>query len=516
MNPTPPDDRPVDDASTPAPPAIDIGPSTSTSTSASAPAVGPQGGIRSGKLAGRTMSSAIWVLAWPVLIQQLLQAFVGMTDKVLAGRLGSGEEVAALDAIGIGSYIGWFIGIAMSGLGIGGQALIARAMGAGDERLAHRALGQAMTMSMIWGGFVAVVLWFSAAPLGRATGLDAAALEGLIVYLRVLAISMPFAGIMLVGAQCLYGAGETTWPAAIAIIMNIINVVASWLLSGVDITIRLAGREFTLADPLGLDYGIAGIAGGTSIGYLVGAVCTLFVLVRGVKDLALRRAALTLERPLLVRIVRIGVPNFAEGISMWAVNLFVLVFIGIVAAREAGGSGLQGAHIIAVQWEAFSFLPGFAIGSAAGTLAGQYLGAGRPDLARRAILVCTGIAVAVMGTIGLVFITQGELLTSIISDNPIHLETVPKLLVIGGSMQVFFAITMVIRQGLRGVGDTKWCLLITSLSSYAVRLPATYILGVMLGYGLVGIWIGLCGEFVVRATLFSLRFRHGGWARIRI
>lgn len=462
------------------------------------------------------MSSAIWVLAWPVLIQQLLQAFVGMTDKLLAGRLGSGEQVAALDAIGIGSYIGWFIGIAMSGLGIGGQALIARAMGAGDGQLAHRALGQAMSMSMMWGAFVAVVLWFSAEPLGRATGLDERALDGLVLYLRVLAVSMPFAGLMLVGAQCLHGAGETTWPAAIAIIMNIVNVVASWLLSGVDVTIQLAGRSLTLADPLGLDYGIAGIAAGTSIGYFVGAVCTVFVLVRGVKDLALRRSALPLERPLLARIVRIGVPNFAEGISMWAVNLFVLVFIGIVAKQQSGGTGLQGAHIIAVQWEAFSFLPGFAIGSAAGTLAGQYLGAGRPDLARRAILACTGIAVVVMGSIGVIFITQGELLTSIISDTPVHLDTVPHLLLIGGSMQIFFAITMVIRQGLRGVGDTKWCLIITTLSSYAVRLPATYILGVMLGLGLQGIWIGLCGEFVVRATLFSLRFRHGGWTRIKI
>lgn len=496
-------------------------PAETPGTADASPATGPppttpDGRIRSGKLAGRSMASAIWVLAWPVLVQQMLQAFVGMSDKLFAGRLDPAERVAALDAIGIGSYIGWFIGIAMSGLGIGGQAIIARAMGAGDGPQADRALGQAIAVSAIWGLMVAVVLWFAAAPLGRVTGLDPEALDGLVTYLRVLAISMPAAGLMLVGSQCLHGAGETTWPAAIAVIVNIVNVTSSWLLSGVDVAIHVGGREWVLRDPLGLDLGIAGIAGGTSLGYAVGAGCMLAVLLRGVRDLRLRRSAVRIERPMLARIVRIGVPNFAEGISMWAVNLFVLVFIGMVAREQAGGRGLQGAHIIAVQWEAFSFLPGFAIGTAAAALAGQYLGAGRPDLARRAILACTGIAVVVMGLLGVVFIVGGELLTRIISSEPIHLETVPRLLVIAGLTQVFFAVTMVVRQGLRGVGDTTWCLILTSLSSYGVRLPATYLLGVTLGMGLEGIWIGLCGEFVIRAVLFSSRFLHGGWTRVRV
>jgi len=480
-------------------------------------AVAATAGIRAGKLAGRTMTSAIWVLAWPVLVQQMLQAFVGMADKLFAGRLGPDERVAALDAIGIGSYVGWFIVIAMSGLGIGGQAIIARAMGAGREAEAHRALGQAMSLSAIWGALVGVVLWTTAPALGQVTGLAPDALEGLVVYLRVLAVSLPFAGLMMVGAQCLHGAGETTWPAAIAVIVNLVNVAASWLLSGVDLVFEVGGTTLALRDPLGLDLGIAGIAGGTAIGYAVGAACTLAVLARGVRDLALRGIDLPVERPMLARIVRVGVPNFAEGISMWAVNLFILVFIGMIAAAEdTAGRGLQGAHIIAVQWEAFSFLPGFAIGTAAGTLAGQYLGAGRPDLARRAVLACTGIAIVAMGSLGVVFMTLGEPLTRFISPEPIHLETVPRLLFICGTVQVFFAITMVVRQGLRGVGDTTWCLILTTVSSYGVRLPACYVLGVSMGLGLEGIWLGLCGEFVVRAALFGGRFLHGGWTRIRV
>src|SRR5262245_58083092 len=71
------------------------------------------GEIRSGKLAGRSMWSSICVLALPILIQQMMAACVGLVDTILGGQLPRHMVVPALDAIGIGSYITWFVGIAM-------------------------------------------------------------------------------------------------------------------------------------------------------------------------------------------------------------------------------------------------------------------------------------------------------------------------------------------------------------------------------------------------------------------
>jgi Na+-driven multidrug efflux pump len=199
---------------------------------------------------------------------------------------------------------------------------------------------------------------------------------------------------------------------------------------------------------------------------------------------------------------------------MWGVQLFVMLFIGISGRGEAGG--LLGAHTICVQWEAFSFLPGFAMGTAAGTLAGQFLGAGNPRLARRAIWACTLVGMAIMGSCGLVFMLAGERLTAFISLEPVHLETVPRLLFACGSVQVFFALAMVVRNGLRGVGDTTWILWITVASCYGLRLPLAWYLGVHLGHGLVGIWWALSAELVVRGLLFLLRFLFGRWDRITV
>ncbi|MCK4873848.1 MAG: hypothetical protein KAS72_14100, partial [Phycisphaerales bacterium] len=98
----------------------------------------------------------------------------------------------------------------------------------------------------------------------------------------------------------------------------------------------------------------------------------------------------------------------------------------------------------------------------------------------------------------------------------LHLRLVPDLLLIGGLVQVNFGLAMVLRIGMRGAGDTKWAMIITWVGTWGVRLPASYIIGYVMGYGLTGVWIALCGELVVRSLMFLARFMHGGWKEVRV
>ncbi len=477
----------------------------------------PIGAIRSGSLVGKTMWGAIWFLAIPILIQQILVACVGLADKIFAGALPENIVLPAMDAIGIGSYIGWFIAIAVSGVGIGAQALIARAMGCGKVTDGHKVLGQSLVLAFFWGCIVGVVLWFCAAPLGELCKLSVNAKVYLVQYIQILAIGMPACSVMTTGSMALHGSGDTFKPASVTVVVNIVNVIVSWSLSGADV--RFA--ESTLTNPFTWDLHVTGIAIGTSVAYLVGGILIVGVLIRGAKDLQLHIRDLVPDFSLFWRIAKIGIPNFFEGLSMWTANLVVLQFIGQIAAKmavEIDGDepvvqGLQGAHVIGVQWESFSFLPGFAIGVAAGTLAGQYLGAGNEKQARRSVRACILLAVLFMATLGLVMMLAGNTLTSVISTEPLHLSLVPKLLFIAGVTQAGFAVMMVVRQALKGVGDTVWTMIITTVSSWGVRLPAAWFLGVYLDLGLVGIWYALCGEMVVRGTMFYVRFQFGKWTK---
>ena len=139
------------------------------------PLAEPAGAIRRGSLAGKTMWGAIWFLAIPILLQQILVATVGLADKIFAGALPEDIVLPAMDAIGIGSYIGWFIAIAVSGVGIGAQALIARAMGSGDVCSGGKILGQSLMLAFVWGIIVGAGLWVGAVPLGELCQLSAEA-----------------------------------------------------------------------------------------------------------------------------------------------------------------------------------------------------------------------------------------------------------------------------------------------------------------------------------------------------
>src|SRR5690606_19359427 len=134
-----------------------------------------------------------------------------------------------------------------------------------------------------------------------------------------------------------------------------------------------------------------------------------------------------------------------------------------------------GAHIVAIRIEAFSFLPGFAMSLAAATLAGQYLGARNPRLARIAVQRTTAISAALMGACGLAFVLFGKQITSLLTQEQIHLDMVPRLLVICGLVQVPFAMSIIYRSALRGAGDTSVVMWLTWISTYALRMPLAWI-----------------------------------------
>jgi putative MATE family efflux protein len=476
--------------------------------------------IKSGRLAGKSLWQSIWILSIPVLVQQMMAALVGTTDTLLAGNLPPGTAGAALDGVGFGASFMWVASIVLMGLGIGGQAIISRAMGSGNLGEARSAGGTAVAVSFAAGIGGGIASWFAGPIAAVWMGLSSEALGYATEYVRIIAISMPFMSIMTVGGMALHGAGETAKPSLIAVATNIVNVVCSWSLSGVVVVFG----SLTIANPSPLDpsrWGVWGIAAGTAICYVVGGAWTLVVLQRGVKDFKVSSRDLRPNPIMLRRIITLGIPNMLEGATMWlTTSIGVTKFIGMIAVAQGGAEGpvkgLFGAHMVTVRWESFSFLPGFAMGTAAGALAGQYMGAGSVIMARRAIWACLWIGMTMMGLFGIVFMLAGDTLAHLMSRDPVILAEVPKLLFICGIVQVFFAMALVIRQGLKGCGDAQGTFRITLISTVLIRVPLAYVCGVVLGWGLAGIWIGLCVELGVRGLLFLARFMGGSWEKVKV
>ncbi|MEQ9460855.1 MAG: MATE family efflux transporter [Phycisphaeraceae bacterium] len=458
----------------------------------------PQEGPRalSGRLAGLSLPRQVWLLSiWP-LLEQYLNFLVGTVDIILAADLEPESlAVSATDALGIAGYVMWLMGMVMGAVGIGAAALVSRAVGAGRYRLANAATGQAVLLAVTLGVVVMGALVALSGSIADLAGLDEASRPLAVRYLQIVALSAVGNAVLFIGAACLRAAGDARTPFRIMVAVNIINVVTSILF--------VRGPE-----PIG-GWGVSGIAAGTAVAWLVGGVLTVVVLVRGESGVRLMPMWLRPHWHTMKRIVRVGVPQLLESLGIWAGNFAVLALVGRFA-----GDGLIGAHMIAIRIESISFLGGFAVAQAAATLVGQYLGARDPRRATLAALSCTGIGIGLMSLFGLSFVLLPVWWVGWFSDVPAHLTVTPELLWICGWAQPLFAVSIVLSSALRGAGDTKATMWLSFVSLFGIRLPLVLFFGWYLELGLVGVWYGLCLEWVFRASLFAARFWQGGWTRM--
>lgn len=287
-------------------------------------------------------------------------------------------------------------------------------------------------------------------------------------------------------------------PFLVMVVVNVINIVVS---------VALVASW----SPYG-GHGIAGIAWGTNVAWIFGSVLMIGLITVGPTRIRLTAAALRPSASMLWRLVRVGGPSLAENVGHWGVNYVVLLIVGYIALT-AGDQNLIGAHMIAIRIEAICFMPCFAMGVAAATLIGQYLGAGDPQRAKLAGRYCLIGAVGISVLFAILFIAIPETLVRITTDEPAFLELAPRLLFTIGWAQVGFATYLAVSGGLRGAGDTRSTMLMMFATSLLIRLPLTWLLGVTLGGGLNGVWLAMSLELMVRGGVFLARFLHGGWTK---
>ena len=453
-----------------------------------------------GRLAGLSLPRQVMVLAaWP-LLEQVLAFFVGLTDLLISGRMAEGvERVAILDAMGLGGYVAWFFNILQGAVATGVMALVARATGGRDHDLANRGLGQGLWLGVLAGFGSLILLQLGIPYLVKWIGLSAAAGVQAEDYLRVLAVSGPFSGAMFAVNAALRGSGDTRTPFLAMVVVNVVNMGMSWLL--------VFGPG-----PLG-GHGVAGIAAGTVVGWIAGLLTAVLMLGRGPGEaLHWSRRTLRLDPDLMRRIVRVGAPQSVEIAGMWLIHAF-----GIRVIAGLRDEGALGAHILAIRVESMSFLPGFAIATAAAALAGQYLGAGSKEMAVRAVRVCWLWAVVLMSLMGLLFVLFRHVLIGWMAPgSELHAELAAPLLVVCALAQPFFATNIILKTSMRGAGATHLVMRWAFSSMIFYRVVVLSVLSSMDRITLTGVWIVLSLDLFTQALVFTRLHFQGRWLDAKV
>ncbi|MBK1834235.1 MATE family efflux transporter [Roseibacillus ishigakijimensis] len=462
-------------------------------------------GGRLGKLSLKRQVASLAL--WPFL-EQILGFLVATVDLVFTGRLAEGElRIAMLDAMALGGYTAWLLMIVQGSIGTGVMALVSRATGARDGDMARKGLTQGLLLGLVSGLIIAVLMSLVLPALVTAFGLTGEASRQARSYLGVLVWSSPFLGVMLSATNALRGAGDTKTPFFAMVLVNLVNIVTSWL--------------FVFGPGAFGGHGVAGLALGSVLGWMVGALAmVLFLLLRIEKDqeeafLSLRGAVFRPDRAVLTRIVRVGIPQSLEMGGMWAIQA---VMVGFISSLPQAGS--FGAHMIAIRVESMSFLPGFAIGSAGAALVGQYLGAGNPEMAMKAARLCWKYAALFMGFLGILFLLYPrELVAFIVPDGPDSLlfqNLAGPLVFLCGLAQPLLATALVLKTTMRGAGATKLVMRYSFTSMFFYRVLVVPLAVTQFGMGLTGIWVVMFLDTTTQALLFARVHFQGQWLLARV
>ena len=436
----------------------------------------------------------LFLLALPVLAEQVLNTLVGLVDTYLAGRI----SPAATSAVGLAAYVAWLASMLVMLIGTGTTALVSRYEGAGDHERANHFANQSLALAGLLGLGLFIMMFTLAPAFARYCRMTGDTYTITVTYLRVDAVAILFESPMIVGCAALRGVGNMRTPMLIYALINAINVVMAWSL------------VYGLGPFPAL--GVTGIVAGMVIAQISGALLLFAVLGYGGAGVRIRSRDLPVSWASAWRILRIGIPAAADGAIMWSGHFMFLAIISRLADPPLGEIYFA-THIIAVRVEAFVYLPAMAWSAATATMIGQALGARQP---RRAVRV--GHEGVLQGALLAVAIATGFFLGSRfifeqMSADPMVQAAGVRPFRILAMLQPFLVTSIVYVGALRGAGDTRFPLLITVVGTIFIRVPVGYYFGIVEQWGLLGAWMGMFADMLWRAGASTLRFGRGAWIR---
>ncbi len=440
-----------------------------------------------------SLNRQLFELAWPSLVENLLQTMLGFVDLVFVGQLGAD----AIAGVGLGNQLMTLLQVLFMGLAVGNTALVARAIGAGDPVDAERVAKQSLLLSGIISIAVAVVGFLYSDAIIRVMGATENVTEIGGAFLRVVSVFSIVMGVMLIGGGTLRGAGDTRSPMMITALINVINIVLDYL---------LIFGNFGFPN-----LGAVGSAVATTIARGVGAVLILFVLFKRGAVLKLPlRGRWNLTRDTFDRVLNIGGPAAAEQI------VFQLGFLTFSAIAIFLGTDDLAAQQVAFNISNLSILPAFAFGVAATTLVGQSLGAHDAERAEASAWQALKSGMVWMVLMGVGFFVWRGWLVGLYTNDPGVQKLGEMCLIFIALAQPLQAVAVITASALRGAGDTRAILVFTFIGIWVVRVALGYLIGIVLGLGLFGLWLGWIADFITRATLIFLRFRDGQWKLVQV
>jgi MATE family multidrug resistance protein len=426
-------------------------------------------------------------LALPLIVAEVGWMSMGIVDTIMVGRLP--DSAVAIGATGLGQSLYHSIAIFGGGLLLGLDTFVSQAYGRKDLNDARLSLVNGLFLALALSPVLMLLVSFWPA-LMQHFGISAELVDPMRPFLRALNWgTLPL--LTYFALRRYLQAQNVAVPIMFALISaNLVNLVGDWAL---------------IYGHLGLPaMGITGSGWATCVAriYMAGVLVVTLLWVEA------RRPQLKWARTITIDLRRI-----AELLKLgWPAATQILLEIGAFSAATAiiarlGPVPLSG-HEIALNCAALSFMVPLGMSSAAAVRVGQQLGRQDPEGARRAGWSAIILGAGFMTCSGLLFVSVPTWIARLFSPDPDVIRTGARLLLVAAAFQLFDGVQTVATGALRGSGDTRTPMLANFVAYWLIGLPVGYFLCFNLGWGAVGVWIGLCGGLMIIGSALLLTWHR--------
>lgn len=423
----------------------------------------------------------------PLVIDQILVRTVGMADTMMISSVGE----AAISGVSLVDMVNMLINAVFAAIATGGAVIASQYLGHRERDKACEASSQLMLVTALCAlAITALTLLLRRPMLALLFGrIEADVMEAALIYLLVSALSFPFLAAFNSSSALFRAMNDSRTPTMVSLGMNVMN---------------LAGNAILI---FGLHWGVAGAAISTLAARAMAAVVMFALSLDRRRLLHVRWAQMVRPRGRLIgQILYIGIPSGIEN------GIFELGRIVVVSMIATFGTVQITANAVANNLDGLGVLGGAAMNLAILTVVGRCVGAHDPEQVRYYTRKLMKIEYAMMAAVNVCLLLALPFILNLYTLSPQSRELAYKLVFIhNGFAMLLWPVALSLPNALRAANDVKFTM-VTSIASMAgFRILLSYIVGVRMGYGALGVWFAMLVDWTFRAVIYLWRFKQGKW-----
>ena len=432
------------------------------------------------------------LLLVPVIVEQLLNSFMGMADTMMVSQVGS----AAISAVSLVDSINILVIQVFSALAAGGTIVCSQYLGKRDQKAGTESARQVTLAVTVISVVISVCCILFYKPLLELTfgQVEPDVMQDSITYFLITAVSFPFIALFSAGSAFYRAGGESKFPMRVSVISNVLNV---------------AGNAVLI---FGFHMGVAGAALATLASRIFCAVVVFYYLRKPRQPIVVRDYwSIRPNLSLIGKILAVGIPSGIEN------GMFQFGKLAIQSSVSTLGTTAIAAQAMTVILENLNGIGGIGVGIALMTVVGQCIGAGKKEEAKYYLVKLTfyGELIIIASCLFVLAITKPVTILAAMEAESARM-CLEMMIAITVVKPVVWTLSFVPSYGMRAAGDVKFSMIFSSLTMWLCRVSLCVYLIHFHGFGPMAVWIGMFLDWTVRAIGFSWRFFSGSWLKKRV